>query len=186
MPKNFEQADVLLQSLRKGDNAAFEYLYRRYFVIVSTLVRRNGGTGEDAREIFQETMMALFKILRDKADFALSAEWSTFIYAIARNQWMIRLRKSSKNPESYFEDTRQYETIADDFDETALIAYDAKHQRIKTVLESMKAECRDIIEAAFYKKLPGAEIARLLGYTEAFVKVKKFRCMEELKKRVLA
>ena len=59
-----------------------------------------------------------------------------------------------------------------------------KHNHIAEVLKSMKVECRNIIEASFYKKLSGSEIAQLLGYTESFVKVKKFRCLEELRRKL--
>lgn len=186
MRHHFEDNQALLKALRRGENAAFAYLYQRYFRVVSAMVRRNSGDEEDAKEVFQETMIALFKKVRDQPDFQLTVEWSTFIYAVARNYWYSKLKKRSNRTEVAFEDTLVVEKTENPFDmadhEQAM---EEKHIRVKTAFSSLKKECQDILDAAFYKKLSGSDIAKLLGYSEDFVKVKKFRCMEELRKRVL-
>lgn len=184
MNKAFNDNQKLLQALRKGENGGFEYLYQRHFNLVAALVRQNQGDVDDAREIFQETMIALFKKVRDTPDFDLRVEWSTYIYAIARNLWFGQLRKRKNGPVS-LADTQPYEAIDDAAEMAEQEETNAqKHQLVQQMLQSLKQECQDILDAAFFKKLPGAAIAELLGYTEAFVKVKKHRCMEELRKRV--
>ena len=186
MRHHFEDNQALLKALRLGDNAAFSYLYQRFFGVVSAMVHRNSGDEEEAKEVFQETMIALFKKVRDQPEFELTVEWSTFIYAVARNYWYNKLKKRSRQAEIAFEDTHVLENAESPFDiaEHQLVL-EEKHARVKTALLSLKKECQDILDAAFFKKLSGSEIAKLLDYSEDFVKVKKFRCMEELRKRVL-
>ena len=53
-------------------------------------------------------------------------------------------------------------------------------------LGQLEQDCRTVILYSFYQGLSHAQIAALTGYTEAFVKVKKFRCLEYLRKLVKA
>jgi RNA polymerase sigma factor (sigma-70 family) len=185
MVNEFFKQEEILPLLRKGDNKVFEYFYKTHFRVVATLVMQNHGNEDDARELFQDTMIVLFKKVRDNADFVLSAQWSTFIYAIARNLWLRKLSIKKQNPIISIEDTMVLEQIPNEMDlESQELQYEQKHNLVKNTLATLKKECREIIEAAFYKKLSGIEIARLLGYTEDFVKVKKFRCMKELRMKV--
>lgn len=175
----------LLKALRKGDSKAFEHLYKNHYRLVSTMVFKNQGNEEDAKELFQDTMVALFKKIRDDEDFELKTQPGTYIYAIARNLWLKKLRYRKQYPTKLIEDTSVLESLPDDQDiEVQETEYEEKHIAVKDILYTLKQECRDIIEGAFFKKLSGLEIAQLLGYTEDFVKVKKFRCMKELKQRV--
>lgn len=177
--------EPIIELLRQGDNKIFEHFYKEYYRVVATFVLQNSGTEDDARELFQDTMIAIFKKVRDTPDFALTAQWTTFIYAVARNLWLKKLNLRKKNPIILVENNNIFEQSVDnqafEIQETE---YEDKHHAIKNILMSMKKECREIIEAAFYQKLSGAAIAKLLGYTEDFVKVKKFRCMKELKEKV--
>jgi RNA polymerase sigma factor (sigma-70 family) len=185
MVNEFSNQDDILPLLRKGDNKVFEYFYKTHFRVVATLVLQNHGNTDDARELFQDTMIVLFKKVRDNQDFVLSAQWSTFIYAIARNLWLKKLSEKKQNHIVLIENIAILEQIPDEIDlESQELQYEEKHNLVKNTLATLKKECRDIIEAAFYKKLSGIEIAQLLGYTEDFVKVKKFRCMKELRTKI--
>jgi RNA polymerase sigma factor (sigma-70 family) len=185
MNEQFIENNTVIALLRQGDNKVFEHFYKEYYRTVATLVLQNSGNEEDAKELFQDTMIAIFKKVRDTPDFSLNVKWTTFIYAVARNLWLKKLNQRKKNPIVLVEDTSFFEQAIDNQDiETKETEYEQKHYAIKDILRNMKKECREIIEAAFYKKLSGAAIAQLLGYTEDFVKVKKFRCMKELKEKV--
>lgn len=51
-------------------------------------------------------------------------------------------------------------------------------------LELLEDDCREVLRLSFYEKLPQAEIAQVMGYSDSFVKVKKHRCLEYLRKQV--
>jgi RNA polymerase sigma factor (sigma-70 family) len=184
MSEQFKDKHVLLAALKKNDQSAFEYLYRTYFTMVASYIQKNNGSSEDARDMFQEVLFVFYKKVSSDPNFELTSEIGTYLYSIAQNLWLNQLKK--KNTVVYMEDTRILPDSADDTNsEEAQIENETKYKSIAEALAAMKQECRDVIEAAFYKKLSGEEIAKLLGYTESFVKVKKFRCLEELRKKVL-
>ena len=54
----------------------------------------NSGTEDDAKDIFQEALIVVFKNIREKADFKLESGFQTYIYSIARLLWLKHLRDS--------------------------------------------------------------------------------------------
>ena len=183
MPDNYRDKLTLLTAIRNSDNAAFEHLYKAYYMLISNYVKKNSGIEDDARDIFQEVLFVFYKKLRGDPNFELTVEIGTYLYAIAQNLLHSNLRKKNHiiNMEN---DSFLSDSIEDANEIEQYLEIEKKHNHVANALKIMKQECRDLVEAAFYKRLSGDEIAKLLGYTESFVKVKKFRCLEQLRKMV--
>jgi RNA polymerase sigma factor (sigma-70 family) len=178
---SLENDQLLLSQLKIGDNNAFEQLYRDHYYKVKQMLFKNNGTDDDAKEVFQDTMLVLFKKVRE-SDFNLTVQLGTYIYAISHNIWLKKIRDGKLHKMISIVDTDLVNKLPDDVDiESISQNYEQKHIVISEIITQLKKECRDIIDAAFYKKMSGATIAKILGYTEDFVKVKKYRCMQELK-----
>ncbi len=60
--------------------------------MVLKLIRDNKGTEEDAKDIFQETVIAIFRKIREKSDYEIRRDFATFLYSIARWLWLKQLR----------------------------------------------------------------------------------------------
>ena len=174
-----------LEELRKGSPKAFEDLYDRYFRMVEDMVFKFNGTTEDARDVFQEALFVFVKKLREPA-FVLTSKASTFIYAVARN---IYLKKAGKHTVEISMDQQQFGFIAKAEEADAGLSPTEKDSMLNVMtdkLGQLEQDCRTVIMYSFYQGLSHAQIAALTGYTEAFVKVKKFRCLEYLRKLVKA
>ncbi len=169
-----------LDRLRAGKKSAYEDLYRRHYRMVEHLILRMGGNDEDARDVFQEVLFALVQSIR-RPGFQLRGKVSTLLYAIARNLWL--KKKAAEQPKAEIggnlsgipsEESGRQEAL----EKEALLTL------VSNGMEELEDDCRSVLRYAFYQNLSHAEIARLMGYTEAFVKVKKFRCLEYLRKIV--
>ncbi len=172
----------LLLELKQGKVQAFDELYARYFKMAASFVQNNGGNGEDTKDVFQETLFVLVKKLR-QPDFQLTAKLSTYIFSIVRHLWLKRLRQRGRY--QLVEQNQQLETIPlNDSDLVVKQEMEQKHELIAQTMAKLKAECRQIILASYYEKLPQAEIAEKFGYAVKFVRVKLHRCMESLRKMV--
>lgn len=182
---NGEWPENVLEYLRLGDNRAFEQLYRQHYRVAADFVRKNSGNEQDARDVFQEALLVLVKKARDQ-QFRLTTEPGTFLLAVVRNLWLYRLRSRHKHPQT---DTISPELLPD---AGAAEIEDLLHEQgiderlraVQQMLETLNPECRQLLHYAYWQRLPAAEIASLLGYTEAFVKVKKHRCMAALREKV--
>ena len=171
----------LIEALRRGDPPAFEALYRQYYRMVEDMVLRLSGTRNDAKDVFQDGLFVLVKKLREPA-FVLSVKLSTFLYAVTRNIWLKKNGKSTTEISFENQELAVFGLLEEDAE---TMSADEQEQLITTMnekLQELEAGCRSILLYAFYQKCSHAEIAKLMGYTEAFVKVKKFRCLEYLRK----
>jgi RNA polymerase sigma-70 factor (ECF subfamily) len=86
-----EQAVELAQS---GDEGSFEILVKRYQEKVYGLGLRFLGNPKDAEEILQETF---FQVSQKLDTFRGEARFSTWLYRIATNQALMRLRANQRH-----------------------------------------------------------------------------------------
>jgi RNA polymerase sigma-70 factor, ECF subfamily len=76
------ERDLILKA-REGDGPAFARLVSRYDRWVLGLALDMVGNAEDARDVFQEAMLAAYRGLRK---FRMESEFSTWLYRIAVNR----------------------------------------------------------------------------------------------------
>jgi len=185
MERNSSNDTISLDLLKAGDRTVFRELYASVFPPCSNLILNNNGTMNDARDIFQESLMVLVKNLR-KDGFVLSCGIKTYLYSIMRNLWLKRLNKNKKGGLSLvIDDAPEVEFIIIQEDE--LEEKREKEQQLNVVaavLKDFKEDCRKILTAFYFKKQSMKEIAAAMDYTNQFIRVKKVRCMDALKKKV--
>ena len=83
----------LLNQLQNEDNASFALLYRFYYPAIEAHIIRNSGSQADAEDVFQEAIVVLLQQIR-RVDFVLTSSLKTYLFAIARNLWLKRLRET--------------------------------------------------------------------------------------------
>jgi len=180
----FESDNALLEGLRNSTPAAFEALYRRYYRMVAKQASDQGIPDAEAEDVFQEVLFILVRKVRE-ADFTLTAKLSTFLFAIARN---LILKKTGDKKEIATEETALFNLAGRQQPENLPDREMAEAQLdvVAGCLELLEDDCRRLLELSFYERRSQVEIAAEMGYSEAFVKVKKHRCLDYLRKHVKA
>lgn len=166
--------DKLLDAFIKADSKVILYFYENYLPAISKYICRNNGTHDDARDVFQDALLALFKQAKG-SDFILTASLKTYIFSICRYQWLKKLRKNKKE-----------ESLVDDFDlqddGSNIIVHLEKAERFHILhnhLSMFSGNNRKILEL-YLKKFSTDEIAEQLGLSRLYVKKKKFECKKQL------
>ena len=85
----------LVEGCRRGDFECFERLVGRYEKKIYNLALRMLRDPDDAREILQETFLKVYDNLEK---FRGEAHLSTWIYRIAMNEALMRIRKNKHRP----------------------------------------------------------------------------------------
>lgn len=169
----------LLIGLTKNDSKAIETIYKQNFSIVQSLVLNNSGSYDDARDIFQESLITLYEKASQEG-FALSCKISTYLYSVARRLWLKRLQHLGK-----------FITSMDNLEETVSLGDDIEiHQKrdndyeiMERALSSMGEPCKSILEGFYIKKMDMQTLAKEFGYTNADnAKNQKYKCLIRLKK----
>lgn len=160
-----------------GDTNAFSVLVNRYKDLVYTLTLRMLNNREEAEEVAQDTFIKTYKSLsRFKGD----SKFSTWIYKIAYNTSLDRLKKNRKhfNDVAIDEFTEhQVKTI-----DNALDNLESKEQTkaIKDCIALLPSEDSFLLTLYYFDDMSLEEISKTVGLTANNVKVKIFRSRKKL------
>ncbi|MBK7799553.1 MAG: sigma-70 family RNA polymerase sigma factor [Saprospiraceae bacterium] len=156
-------------------------LYKSYFPLVMQYIVNNSGNVDDAKDIFQEVALLYYKICQKKEPGQITNE-KYYILGMTKNIWLKKLRDKGRYINVEFNDHDDSIAAIDEMPE--LIQTNALIDLVLNKLTEISEECRKIIYGAFYLKQSAVEIAHATGYSESFIKVKKYRCLQGLKRLV--
>jgi RNA polymerase sigma factor (sigma-70 family) len=85
----------IIEGVLKQDEKVLNWLYDNYFQQVRHYVFSNSGTEEDVDDVFQDSIITLYKQITDNT-LNLSTDLKGYFFGIARNTWNAQLRKKRK------------------------------------------------------------------------------------------
>lgn len=169
---------VLLEGLVLNDRKAIETIYRQHFNMVQALVVNNSGNVDDARDIFQESLIVLYEKV-SSGSFELNCLLKTYIYSVSRRLWLKRLAQQSRYTLSG--DHEEHVPVEDDTEEHE--RRDQEFQMMEKAFSAMGEPCKSLLEAYYMQKRSMQDIASHFGYTNADnAKNQKYKCLVRLKK----
>jgi RNA polymerase sigma factor (sigma-70 family) len=171
----------LLEGLRDGRADSIDLIYTTCYRQVRVMITNQTGTEDDAKDIFQDAMMALYRRLQD-GDFALTCKLSSYLQVVCRNLWLYRLRSQ---PEMTTMEKIGNESVQ--LDNTVIEEITSIDQRnlMYKHFDALPEDCRKIL-TLFFDKVPMANIAAALKSTEAYIKKRKFLCKSRLVEQIKA
>lgn len=175
--KGYENDAILLLGLRNQVNASYHFLYKNYFSMIKDFVTNNNGTYDEAKDVFQECIISLSEKLY-KSEIILTCSLKTYFFSMCKFNWLNKLRDKKKYSTVNFDDFDIIEDVKNDSFE------EIKFEKLNLVNE-LGEKCQEILKQFYYQKLSMQIIAENLKYTNAEnVKVQKYKCIEQLKKKI--
>jgi RNA polymerase sigma-70 factor (ECF subfamily) len=187
---------ALIREAQAGNRPAFEELVRRYDQQVLRLAMNLMRRPEDARDIYQE---AFLKVYRNLDRFRFECSFYTWLYRIVTNVCLDHMRRRSSRPEDqapeapglshsdgpdaldFFE--RQQEYRADANPERRLLGREIGRQ-ISVALQQLSPRERMVFELKHYHGMKLRAIGEVLGTSEETVKNSLFRATQKLRARL--
>jgi len=169
----------LLERLAKNDKAAAETIYKDNYGMVQAMIISNNGSSDDARDIFQETMIVVYEKAKS-GTFELNSLLKTYIYSVSRRLWLKRLQQNQRY-------AGRVENMAETVPvEEELERHEQRNTQFLAMEQSMMSlgePCKSLLEAYYLQKRNMTEIAGSFGYTNADnAKNQKYKCLNRLKK----
>ncbi len=152
-----------IEALRRNDAPVIRQLYERFAAQARLWVLRNNGTADDARDVFQEALMALFELAADP-DFVLQCPLGALLHRIYSRRWIDRLRQKGRDEAVRKAEERRYTgEAAPDAAEAAAAALEqaAENARLAAAFERLSDLCRQLLRLLSDGLTP-AELAREL------------------------
>jgi RNA polymerase sigma factor (sigma-70 family) len=142
---------------------------------VKQYIKANSGTAEDAKDIFQDALVIVYKKVQHP-EFILSVPLKTYLLAVVKNCWWQELRRRKKMPPG----EPPAEIIALPPDE------EPAFQTATAAFNLLGDKCRELLLLFYYKKKSFKEIAKVFAFSdERVAKNQKYRCMEKAKENYL-
>jgi RNA polymerase sigma-70 factor (ECF subfamily) len=180
---------ALIRAAQAGDHDAFERLVRVYDQSVLRLAMNLLRSPEDARDVYQEAFLRVYKNL-DK--FRFDCSFHTWLYRIVTNLCLDQMRKRKvRREESSVMVAPGNDAPVDRIDSVVEQRVDGDPQRhlfsgqlrkrMKEVLEQLTPRERMVFELRHYEGLRLKRIGEMLGTTEEAAKNCLFRATQKMR-----
>lgn len=181
--KALEPSDEsLVLACRRGDEAAWETLVKRYQRLIHAIPRRAGLDAELAADVFQSVFTALLEHLDQIEQPARIRTW--LVTTTQRETWRVSKRARMTDTPIDNDDDRTLDDMPDDtlLPEEVLVRTESQHA-VRLAVESLDERCHKLLTMLFYRTNPPSytEIAKMLGTSEGSIGPTRARCLQKLR-----
>ncbi len=183
MQKAAENIDeALIAGIRNDDDRALAELYKMHYPMVSHFILSNSGSPDEAKDIFQETILIFYEKIKD-GSLTLTCQIKTYLYSVCRRLWLKKL--AEKNRFSGVIDSENFVGLTEEREmpeET-----EEKYAVMERAMNMLGEPCRTLLEDFYIKASSMQDITEKFGYTNADnAKNQKYKCLMRLKKLFFA
>ena len=184
----------LIELIREGSNESLETLVSRYEGRVYNLAYRMMGNRDDAEDVLQDTFL---NVVRSLDSFQSRSSFSTWLYRVATNAALSKLRQRSRRDRSeseFLDEANSVQNLAHAGyilkDWSLSPSENLLNDEARQVMEEAIAELPEIYRVVFVLRdvegMPAAEVADILEISIAAVKSRLHRARLFLRNRLSA
>lgn len=168
-----------LHGLLNRDDKVLRIIYKKFSGRIRSFIIKNGGTPEDAKDVFQDALMIILEKIK-APDFELKSSFYTYLFSVCKLTWYAKRRKKVNH------------TVTIPDDNTLIDQKNIEEELFNRELDNIYREnfsklgtiCQQLLRLFFVKKSM-TEIAKLLDLkNEHTARTRKYRCREKLKKLI--
>ncbi len=166
----------MLECLMNGDSEGIQEIYRQVFPKVLVFVRKNNGTEEDARDIFQKTLLQLITRMKVGPEINIDS-FEAYVFTASKNLWRRELNRKTRvttlgTPELY--DNSEEESIA-----LSLLEQE-RQDLFQRCFRRLSENCQKILKMYFDKLSYGTMKDHFSYSSETVVRQRVFKCKAKL------
>ncbi|HBH22624.1 MAG TPA: RNA polymerase subunit sigma [Cytophagales bacterium] len=159
----------ILAKISSGEESALDYLYKKYYRMMTNLVIENSGSEDEAKDIYQDALVVFWQKVNN-GELVLTSKISTYIYSICLNLWRKELGRKSR---LVHEEKDRTDFIKDDQEERIRIVHEC--------IDELGDTCKKILSYHYFDGMSMTDIAEKMGYANTdTAKTKKYKCKEKL------
>ncbi|MBI1807747.1 MAG: RNA polymerase sigma factor [Ignavibacteria bacterium] len=180
----------MIQYAQHGDVSAFEQLVYRYDKQVFAIAARFGNYADDAKDIYQEVFLRVFRGIKT---FQQKSEFATWLYRITTNVCLThqtqrkKYRYSSLNhdddPKQELIDPALHERPHESSPEQHTLASDISFH-IEAALRSLSPQQKLVFTLRHYQGYKLKEIATMMGCAEGTIKRYLFSATQRMREQL--
>lgn len=166
-----------IDKILQGETNAFAMLVNRYKDMIYTLALKMIKNREEAEEVAQDTFIKIFNSL---SKFKGDSKFSTWIYKIAYNTCLDRLKKNKKEEQNISIDEFSSHLIKTMDNALSALEDKERKQTIQNCLNLLPSEENFLLTLFYFEDQNLEEIGKIMSINANNVKVKLFRSRQKL------
>ena len=169
----------VIDAFRTDNKSVMHRFYKMHYPMVSHFVIYNGGTDQEAKDIYQEAIIAIYEKINERS-LILNCRLKTYLYSVCRNLWLKQISKKGKFA-GRIEDMEEYLPVEE---ENGMEAEKNHHFQIMgDAMNQVGEPCYTLLNDFYIHKMSMNAIAEKFAYTNAdTAKTQRYKCMNRLKK----
>ncbi len=178
MTKTRNDHQQWVADIRAGKRTALQEVYKAYRgEFVGWLQHHYSCQEDDALDVFQESVIIMYKHIRSGKLESLSSSLKTYLFGIGKRVYFNK-RKTTKHTLDVADQVRL--EAEDHYGKKREL--NDRQQVIVDLLKKLREPCKSILELFYYQQYGLEAIAQSLGYNSKDVaKAQKVRCMKRLR-----
>lgn len=170
----------LLERLRRGDEGAFDAIFRAWYAPLVRLAERFVGTRAVAEELVQDVMLEMW---RRRELLAEEGSPQAYLYRSTRNRALNHLRhlRVERRAAPKLVETKSREAPAP----SQVVAHELD-AAVREAIDGLPNRCREVFELSRVHGLKYSEIATTLGISVKTVEAQMGRALRDLREKLAA
>ncbi|MEM0941355.1 MAG: sigma-70 family RNA polymerase sigma factor [Bacteroidota bacterium] len=146
--------------------------YEEVFPKAAAYIQQMGGNLEEAKEVFQESLIVCYEKLSTNSFFP-EVSTEAYLIGIVKKRWLKYRSKSESN------------IRLEGLEITEEKTQKPLSGKLLQYLKESGERCMDLLQSFYYEKLTMRQLADRFGYAnERSVTVQKYKCLEKVRDRV--
>lgn len=177
--KYIDNEAELINGFIRNNSRCIEQIYSENYAAVEYYIVRNSGKETDAKDIFQEAILAAWINIREgKFEIKDGKTIGGYLFQIAKYKWLDKLKsKAHRSTIRLVTENHSGIETQSNYGE----AEESKMKYLESLYSNLDQKCKAILNRFYYEKMSLEEIGKDLNYDPGTVKTLKYRCMEKLR-----
>lgn len=172
--------DQLIVGIKQQDPQVEATFYKLHYKMIENLVINHRGSFEDAKNIYQESVLCLFEKIRTGILDRRESSLQTLLYSIAFKKLNFYLKHNQGTPITSVKEYLHTDEIEPNYDT------EQKHQCVAEALEKVNILGVKIIYSFYVEKMSLKNMARRFGYgNEKSMNKTKADCMKAARNNLM-
>ena len=166
--------DFLLSAVQRGDQKAFDTLFRRYYPMLCAYGHRFVEL-EDAEEIVEDSLLWIWE---NRETLVIESSLNSYLFKMVYRRALNKLAHIDATQRA---DTRFYEEMQEMLQDTDLYQVEEVTQRIKDAIATLPESYREAFVMHRFRDMSYKEIAEILGISPKTVDYRIQQALKQLR-----
>lgn len=173
-----EDAPHIIDGLRRGNQATYEDLFKRYYRPLTIFADGYLHDLEEAREVVQDLFVHLYE---NRTKIMITASLKAYLYAAVKNRCLSRIKQITTKRRHLEEAGRKMDQMSDLESE---IDRNELENKIFELVAGLAPRCRNIFTLSRVDGLTNTEIAKKLGISGRTVETQISKALKVLRDNI--